>query len=149
MLDSRTVIQSATADDAALVRLLLHACQLPLSGLEVAFPAGYCVAREEGAIVGVAGMERHGRVGLLRSVAVAHPHRGRDLARRLVEDRMAYARQLELQAVYLLTTTAADYFRRLGFCDTARGEVPAELRRSSEFASVCPASATCLAMIVR
>jgi amino-acid N-acetyltransferase len=51
-----------------------------------------------------------------------------------------------LRAVYLLTTTAADYFRRFGFEDARRDEAPAVLQRSSEFASVCPASAACLAM---
>jgi amino-acid N-acetyltransferase len=44
---------------------------------------------------------------------------------------------------YLLTTTAADDSRRFGFQDARRDEAPADLQRSTEFASVCPASATC------
>jgi amino-acid N-acetyltransferase len=50
--------------------------------------------------------------------------------------------------VYLLTTTASDYFRRLGFEDRALSEAPERLRQSSEFRTVCPESAACLAKIV-
>ncbi|MEJ7733379.1 MAG: arsenic resistance N-acetyltransferase ArsN2 [Polyangiaceae bacterium] len=142
-------VEAAIATDLAAVRRLLDFSELPSDGVEAAFPDGYCVAREGDTLIAVAGLEAHGRVGLLRSVAVTRTHRGQSLARRLVDDRMAHARALGLQAVYLLTTTAPDYFRGLGFCDAARAEVPAELRRSLEFSSVCPASSTCLARIVR
>jgi SAM-dependent methyltransferase len=49
-----------------------------------------------------------------------------------------------LSAVYLLTTTTPQYFRTLGFQDTDRASVPDALKKSSEFASICPQSATCL-----
>ncbi|MEJ7732874.1 MAG: arsenic resistance N-acetyltransferase ArsN2 [Polyangiaceae bacterium] len=142
-------VEPAVASDLAAVRRLLDFAELPDAGVETAFPDGYCVARDGDTLVAVAGLEAHGRVGLLRSVAVTRTHRGHALARRLVDDRMAHARALGLQAVYLLTARAGDYFRRLGFCDATRAEAPADLRRSLEFSSLCPASPTCLAKIVR
>ncbi len=143
------VPEPAQPADLEALTFLLYVAELPTIGVADAFPDGYCVVREGESLIAAAGLEAHGRVGLLRSVAVARPHRRAGLARRLVEDRMRYARSRGLDAVYLLTTTAADWFRGLGFCDTVRGEAPAELQRSAEFARVCPASATCLARIVR
>lgn len=93
---------------------------------------------EDGA--GVAGIEKHGRYGLLRSVAVAPGARGKGVAQRLVRDRLEWAASEGLVAVYLLTTTAEAYFVKLGFERVAREDVPAEIRASREFASMCPAS---------
>jgi amino-acid N-acetyltransferase len=141
--------EPALAGDLEALTSLLYVAELPTAGIADAFPAGYCVVRDGEALIGAAGLEVHGRVALLRSVAVARAHRRAGLARRLVDDRLRYARACGVDAVYLLTTTAADWFRSLGFCDTARGEAPATLQRSAEFARICPASATCLAKIIR
>ena len=98
--------------------------------------------REGARIVGVAGLEAHGRDGLLRSVAVEAAHRRTGLGKALIADRLRTASTLD--GVYLLTTTAADFFRALGFTDAARDQAPAALRASSEFATVCPSSAVYL-----
>jgi amino-acid N-acetyltransferase len=129
--------------DAAIA--LVGAAGLPTAGMADAFPGAYAVVRDGSEIVAVAGLEVHGDVGLLRSVAVDPAQRTAGLGRLLVEDRLRVAGEQKLRAVYLLTTTAADYFRRFGFSDVLRGNAPAELQGSSEFASVCPASAACLA----
>jgi amino-acid N-acetyltransferase len=123
---------------------LVREAGLPTDGIEDAFPAGYSIVKAAQKIVGVAGLEQHGDVGLLRSVAIVASERGQGLGRRLVENRLDAAKRQELQAVYLLTTTADRFFRDLGFDETHRDTVPVALRGSSEFASVCPASAVCM-----
>jgi amino-acid N-acetyltransferase len=55
------------------------------------------------------------------------------------------ARAEGLQAVYLLTTTAAAFFQRWGFAPHARAAVPGVVRASVELSQACPESATCLA----
>jgi amino-acid N-acetyltransferase len=48
----------------------------------------------------------------------------------------------------LLTTTAAPFFTRFGFTSAARDAAPAALRATAEFASLCPASAVCMAVAI-
>ena len=43
--------------------------------------------------------------------------------------------------LHLLTTTAGDFFRKLGYRDCPRDEAPERVASSREFAALCPASA--------
>jgi N-acetylglutamate synthase-like GNAT family acetyltransferase len=49
-----------------------------------------------------------------------------------------------LRNLYLITTTAAPFFERLGFEPVQREAVPEGIRKSPEFASICPTSAAVL-----
>jgi len=136
-------VRPARAEDIEAVRALLLAARLPDDGLEEQFGSAYAVAALAGGeLVGAAGIEAYGAAGLLRSVVVAEAWRGTGLGRRMVADRLAWAEGRGLSEVYLLTSTAADFFARLGFSRIARDDVPAPVRASREFASVCPLSAT-------
>jgi N-acetylglutamate synthase-like GNAT family acetyltransferase/protein-tyrosine-phosphatase len=130
--------------DLAGVLGLLESTDLPTVGVAEQFPAAYSVIRSGPKVIGAAGLESHGKSGLLRSVAVAGAYRGLGLGQRLVDDRLAFAKAHKIEAIYLLTTTAAPFFRTLGFEPTSRSDAPEELQSSSEFTSVCPATASCL-----
>ncbi len=136
-------LRPADLADLAACRGLVDACGLPLGGLERGFPGGYVVA-VDGIVVGCAGVEAYDAAGLLRSVAVAPGARGRGLGEELTRSRVAHARALRLESLWLLTTTAPAYFSRLGFAPVDRGAAPVSLRRSAEFAELCPASAVCM-----
>jgi arsenate reductase len=138
---SSTQLRSASGADLPEVERVLRECRLPLDGLAEQFGPNYVVAEGSDGLVGVAGVEVHGRYGLLRSVAIAPAQRGNGLAARLTRNRAAWARNNHLRALYLLTTTAADYFPALGFRTAAREEAPEEIRASREFAEACPKSA--------
>lgn len=141
----RICLSAAVPTDLAQIEQLLLGLDLPVAGLVEQFPRGYVVARDEaGRVTGVAGLERYDSVGLLRSVGVSPSRRNAGLGRALVTDRLAYARELRLLAVYLLTTTAESYFARLGFTPASRAQVPGALGRAAEFAGACPATAVCL-----
>jgi amino-acid N-acetyltransferase len=102
----------------------------------------YFVVREDdGRVVGVAGLELHGEDGLLRSLAVDPDYRGQGLAASLVEAAMERAKRVRVRAVYLLTTTARDYFARHGFVECPREEAPRGVRESWEYRSGCPSTA--------
>ena len=138
------VVRAARAEDLAVVRQLLADARLPVDGLEEQFGDHYAVAETQGQIVAAEGVEVYERWGLLRSAVVAPAHRGTGLGIRLTENRLAWARSRQLEAVYLLTTTAAPFFARLGFIEVPRESAPAAVQASREFASVCPSSAVCM-----
>jgi amino-acid N-acetyltransferase len=142
-------IEPATGDDERAVRALLVDAGLPLEGLEVGFPSGYAIARRGGVMVGCAGLETYDRDGLLRSVAVSGSERGNGIGAMLVADRLSAAKRAGLGAVYLLTTTAPEFFRRLAFESCERGTVPRAVQSSAEFAEICPATAACMRRVVK
>lgn len=90
------------------------------------------------------GLEPLNGVGLLRSLAVASPHRGKGLAKALYTSIVAYARGRGIKKLYLLTLTAAGFFSKLGFAKIERGNVPAALQGTEEFRSLCPDTAVCM-----
>ena len=59
----------------------------------------------------------------------------------LVNEILADAQEQGVAAVYLLTTTAENYFPAFGFERIDRSEVPLELDASEELKGACPASA--------
>jgi N-acetylglutamate synthase-like GNAT family acetyltransferase len=134
-------VTPARREDAPAIVALVEANRLPLDGLADHLDAAV-VARQDGHIVGAAALEAYDEGGLLRSVAVDGSARGAGVGRSLVEAVVAMARARALPALYLLTTTAAGYFLKLGFETIERAEVPASVQQSVEFRSACPASAT-------
>jgi N-acetylglutamate synthase-like GNAT family acetyltransferase len=144
---SKTVswrLRTATSSDADAGLALLREANLPKEGALDRFPGGYIVAESGGVVIAVAGLERHGVFGLLRSMAVSPEWRRRGIGKVLTERLLDLAGTMGLQAVYLLTTTAQEYFAGQGFAYVEREKVPAEIRTSIEFASACPASAVCM-----
>ena len=136
-----TSIRVATPGDRPAVERLLVASRLPLDGV-VENLAGFVVAESDGKIVGVAGLELCGSDALLRSVAVDEAWRSRGVGHALVDRVIAGARERDLHALYLLTTTAREWFPAFGFREIRRDEVPDGVRATVEFKSACPASAT-------
>jgi mannose-6-phosphate isomerase-like protein (cupin superfamily) len=58
---------------------------------------------------------------------------------------ISHARLLGIERLYLLTTTAERFFTRLGFQRCGRSDAPPEIQATSQFRSVCPTSAVCMA----
>ena len=137
--------RTGCAGDLPGVSAMLKGCGLPaddlgsdsLSYFELAVDA-------QGRIVGVAGFDRAGSDALLRSLVVTLDWRGCGLGEQLVARREAAAKVAGVGRLFLLTTSAADYFRRLGYHDVPRAEVPAAIAAHAQFRSLCPASAKCL-----
>lgn len=134
-------IRAAQSDDLPAVEALLQAAALPVDGVRDFFPANYAIAERSDAVVGAIGVEVYGRHGLLRSVVVAPDERGSGLGSQLTVERLAWCRTMGLADAFLLTTTAAGFFEKLGFVAIERSAAPAEVQRASEFAVVCPSSA--------
>jgi MarR family transcriptional regulator, 2-MHQ and catechol-resistance regulon repressor len=135
-------VRRAGPGDVPQAERLLRLCNLPTEGIGGFSGEFFSVAEQNGRIVGLGGMEVCGAIGLLRSVVVAPGCRGKAVGRALVEDRLDWAEKQGLTDVYLLTVTADDYFERFGFVSVDRGSVPSEIKRTAEFSSICPSTAT-------
>jgi amino-acid N-acetyltransferase len=136
-----TIIERARPADFDEIVAMLVVSHLPSEGLREHLPTTF-VAREGGRIVGSAALERYADAALLRSVAVLPEYRGQRHGRDLTEAAIRLAREYQVPALYLLTTTAEDYFQRYAFERISRGDVPATVQASVEFMSACPSSAT-------
>ena len=59
-------------------------------------------------------------------------------------DEEARAAARGLPQLVLLTDTATTFFARRGYADIAREQAPVAVQSSTEFRSLCPASARCM-----
>ena len=134
-------IRCATTEDLAEVQSLLSGAALPLDGVTDFFPANYAVGERGEQVVAAIGVERYGDHGLLRSAVVAESARGTGIGSQLTEERLNWCKAEGLRDVYLLTTTAAPFFAKLGFVSVERSQVPGEVTSAPEFASICPSTA--------
>jgi len=123
---------------------LLERVGLPTANITNARELTMWVLESGGALVGVIALERFGTDGLLRSLAVAPEFRnqgyGRDLVTRLEKD----ARERGVHRLVLLTETAEQFFRSIGYARIDRSQASVALQQSAEFRSLCPASAACM-----
>ena len=138
-------IAPANPQDFDEVIAQLDAAALPPEDLERSSMAQFLVARDEsGKVIGAIGVERYGRIALLRSLVVAPDCRNRDLGTQLVAKLEARCRSWAMADLFLLTTTARDFFARHGYRAIGREAVPEALRTAAEFTRLCPDSAVCM-----
>lgn len=128
----------------AQVRQLVGAADLPTDDLSSADLGHFFGAGTRDDVRGVVGLELLGDAALLRSLAVVAEARGAGYGRALVVAAERHAAGLGVRSVYLLTTTAADFFARLGYRRVERESAPTAVQGTREFAALCPASATCM-----
>jgi amino-acid N-acetyltransferase len=133
-------LERATVKDGPAILYLLAHSGLPTDGL-VEHLGTAIVARGRDRIVGCAALEVYADAALLRSVAVANEAKRGGIGTELTSAALDLATTLGVRAVYLLTTTAAEFFSRLSFEPISRQDVPSAVQRSVEFQSACPASA--------
>src|SRR5438128_2170362 len=96
---------------------------LPSQDLPSSLEDFYIVSEEE-KLVGMIGMERYGKYGLLRSLAVHPDFRNRHVAKRLVKMIEDQAESYGIDQLFLFTETADNYFAKKDFVSIMRDEVP-------------------------
>ena len=93
-------------------------------------------------IVGTGGLEFFGDCALLRSVSVKKDLHGKGLGKLIITELEKISGKKGINCLYLLTTTAKDFFIRVGYEEIERESVPLSIKNTSEFSSLCPSSAT-------
>jgi len=124
---------------------LLSSADLPTEDLNHRKFETFILAKDrDGSVVGTVGMEVCSKAALLRSLAVQSSLRGKGVGRRLVKAIESAARKRGVQALYLLTLTASNFFKRMDYQNTEREKVPEAIAMTDEFKGICPASSPCM-----
>lgn len=131
------------------VQRLLADASLPIDDLDALDFNDFLAAGTRVSPAGVVGLEIGSGVALLRSLVVDPAARGTGLGQDLVAAAEEHARRRGVRTIYLLTTTAEEFFARLGYRGASRENAPEAIRRSREFAALCPASAAFMSKEIR
>jgi amino-acid N-acetyltransferase len=123
---------------------LLRTCDLPLADVAPSPTQQFFALRDDRGLAGVVGLELMQDLALLRSLAVDPAHRGKGLAAQLVAFGEANARAQGVERLFLLTTTAAPYFTRLGYQPADKCTAPPAIQATAQFAGLCPTSSSLL-----
>lgn len=132
-------LNSATLSDKAFLITLLHSLSLPTEDLPDTLD-NFILAKENGQLVGSAGLEIYESYALLRSVAVDPAKQRSGLGKILCESILTDALEKKVSEIYLITTNAASYFEKQGFTLINRTHVPEAIRQTKQFSGICPAS---------
>ncbi|MCP2520306.1 arsenic resistance N-acetyltransferase ArsN2 [SCandidatus Aminicenantes bacterium Aminicenantia_JdfR_composite] len=136
-------LRKAIKEDIVFIEKLLKKNKLPYEDISSKIDCFYiCSIGEK--IIGIGGLEIHGDYGLLRSLVIIEHYRKRGYGKILTQKIIEYAKKKGLKEVYLLTTTAKEFFEKIGFEIVNRNAVPLEIRNSTEFKYLCPSTAVCM-----
>jgi amino-acid N-acetyltransferase len=119
---------------------LLQAQYLPVADITDEHLEHFFFVGSNGWPTGLVGLEIYGADALLRSLVVGEKTRRKGLGSALVVHAEQYAGLKSVWSIYLLTTTAEAFFKRLGYERVDRSQAPSSIERTREFASLCPAS---------
>ena len=133
----------ATSADLPEIRRLLSDSDLPVEDIEQHI-GNFIVATQGDVLVGCIAIEPLGTVALLRSLCVRPECRNRGVAAELGARIAERAARAGVRRLYLMTTTASEYFERAGFSICSRDEMPAEIQGTLQFRALCPATAVCM-----
>jgi amino-acid N-acetyltransferase len=124
---------------------LLRAQGLPDSDITDEHLEHFFFVGSDGSPTGLVGLELYGTDALLRSLVVVESARAKGLGTTLTEHAEHYAASQGVRSIYLLTTTAEAFFKRLGYERIERSNAPPSIEGTREFAGLCPASSAFMA----
>jgi amino-acid N-acetyltransferase len=101
----------------------------------------FLVAEVGSEIVAIGALEICGSFGLVRSLAVTASHQGGGVAGKLLHLLEQKAVQGGLRALFLLTETSVEYFRKFGFEVLERSMAPDPIVATRQLGELCPAYA--------
>jgi amino-acid N-acetyltransferase len=110
---------------------LLQAQGLPFSDITDGHLEHFFFIGSDGSPTGLVGLELYGTDALLRSLVVAKNARSKGLGSTLIDHAEQYATSKRVRSIYLLTTTAEAFFRRLGYERIERSHAPPSIERTN------------------
>lgn len=147
--DGTPVLADARISGAAPeLRAALEQAGLPTEDLAEPGRVFFAYSTLAGARAGYGGFEQYGREVLLRSIVVPLAQRSRRIGRGIAPLLMRRAFDAGGRRAWLLTTTAAGFFEKVGFKPTDRAKVPAAILSSRQASALCPSTAAFLVRFI-
>lgn len=139
LLNKLSLQLAVTATQREQVKQLLTDHKLPVTDINEDTLLYLLLDDEQAA--GTAGLEIFQDCALLRSFSVNKNMQGRGYGRFISDAIEKYAAGSGISCLYLLTTSAKDFFDKQGYCVIKRDDAPDGVQQSAEFTSLCPSSA--------
>jgi amino-acid N-acetyltransferase len=111
---------------------LLQAQGLPVSDITGEHLEHFFFVGSDGSPTGLVGLELYGTDALLRSLVVAENARGKGLGSTLIAHAEQYAAAKGVRSLYLLTSTAEAFFKRLGYERIERSNAPPSIEQANQ-----------------
>lgn len=127
----------------------LRAAALPLDDLTEPGRTVFAYRTSAGQLIGYGGYEVLGEHALLRSIVVLPEWRAKALGRNLVALLQRRAFDGGARRAWVITSSAAPFFEKVGFKPVSRGDAPAIVLATRQASSLCPADAALLARTIR
>lgn len=132
--------RTAEKKDLAEIKEILKQSNLPTEDCD-SHVDNFIVAEQERKIIGTGGIEIYGALGLVRSIVVIPEYRGKGISREILTILESRAYDRGVNILYLLTETAEEYFKNLGFSVKNRLETPEAIVNTKQFSNLCPSTA--------
>ncbi len=94
--------------------------------------------------IGFGGLEIVGSKALLRSVVVKKEFQGKGFGKIISNWIEQRAKEQQISTLYLLTTTARDFFEHQGYQVVDREDFPEPIKQTKQFSGLCPLTAHCM-----
>jgi len=99
------------------------------------------VMEEGNKVLGCIAVEYDYNNALLRSLSVSEEKRNEGIGMKLVEFIEDYVKKQGVQTIFMLTTTAADFFSKQGYEAVDRNSAPLFIKNTEEYSMLCSSSA--------
>jgi amino-acid N-acetyltransferase len=100
------------------------------------------VVEESDKVIATVAVEYDYDNALLRSLSVSQEKRKSGIGAELVSFIEDYVQKQGVQNIFLLTTTAADFFSKRGYKTIDRSNVPDFIKNTKEYSVICASSST-------
>jgi len=122
------------------ISILLEENNLPTQDLKELDLKNFFGLYINNTLAGMVGLEIYDDVALLRSLAVS-TNKSTGIGSILLEYIDSFAKNNNINTIFLLTTTADKYFLKKGFVVESKTQAPKVIQQTNEFKSICPTSA--------
>ena len=135
------------SSDLPQIEMLLQQSGLPYTDCHNHLK-NFVIAKEDDEIIGIGGLELYGEVSLIRSLVVSEKYKGQGIGHTIYTKIKDKAIMLGVKEFYLLTHTAAAYFKARNFYIIKRDSAPQSIQQTNQFSKLCPSSALVMKCIL-